>query len=74
MTRPRRTRHRSEDRLVTASIAASPPKVAQNQDHQDPKPSLRWGILTPLTTTPPSDLLEGLAGHRESRVPKFTGS
>ncbi|HEX4811752.1 MAG TPA: enoyl-CoA hydratase-related protein [Nonomuraea sp.] len=57
-----------------APIATRLTKVALNQDHQDLEAALRWESLAQPITMASSDLLEGLAAHRERRVPKFTGS
>jgi enoyl-CoA hydratase len=57
-----------------APIATRLTKVALNQDHQDLEAALRWESLAQPVTMASSDLLEGLAAHRERRVPKFTGS
>ncbi|MET8984185.1 enoyl-CoA hydratase-related protein [Nonomuraea wenchangensis] len=57
-----------------APIATRLTKLALNQDHQDLEAALRWESLAQPITMATSDLLEGLAAHRERRVPKFTGS
>jgi enoyl-CoA hydratase len=69
-----------EVRAIAQKIAQNGPiatrltKVALNQDHQDLEAALRWESLAQPITMASSDLLEGLAAHRERRVPKFTGS
>ncbi|MEU1728826.1 enoyl-CoA hydratase-related protein [Nonomuraea sp. NPDC005692] len=57
-----------------APVATRLTKVALNQDHQDLAAALRWESLAQPVTMASSDLLEGLAAHRERRMPKFTGS
>ncbi|MFI7707184.1 enoyl-CoA hydratase/isomerase family protein [Nonomuraea sp. NPDC049480] len=70
----------SEVRAIAGKIAQNAPiatrltKVALNQDHQDLEAALRWESLAQPVTMASSDLLEGLAAHRERRLPKFTGS
>ncbi|MBF8191572.1 enoyl-CoA hydratase/isomerase family protein [Nonomuraea sp. K274] len=70
----------SEVQAIATKIAQNAPiatrlaKVALNQDHQDLEAALRWESLAQPVTMASSDLLEGLAAHRERRVPKFTGS
>ncbi|WP_043630542.1 enoyl-CoA hydratase/isomerase family protein [Nonomuraea candida] len=57
-----------------APIATRLTKVALNQDHQDLEAALRWESLAQPVTMASADMLEGLAAHRERRMPKFTGS
>ncbi|TDD50445.1 enoyl-CoA hydratase/isomerase family protein [Nonomuraea terrae] len=57
-----------------APIATRLTKVALNQDHQDLEAALRWESLAQPVTMASADMIEGLAAHRERRVPKFTGS
>ncbi|TMR94301.1 enoyl-CoA hydratase/isomerase family protein [Nonomuraea basaltis] len=70
----------SQVRAIARKIAQNAPiatrltKVALNQDHQDLEAALRWESLAQPVTMASSDLLEGLAAHRERRMPKFTGS
>ncbi|MEO3793692.1 enoyl-CoA hydratase-related protein [Nonomuraea sp. B10E15] len=70
----------SEVRSIAGKIAKNAPiatrltKVALNQDHQDLEAALRWESLAQPVTMASSDMIEGLAAHRERRVPKFTGS
>jgi enoyl-CoA hydratase/carnithine racemase len=69
-----------EVRAIAQKIAQNAPiatrltKVALNQDHQDLEAALCWESLAQPVTMASSDLLEGLAAHRERRLPKFTGS
>ena len=55
-------------------VATRLTKIALNQDHQDLEAALRWESVAQPVTMASSDLLEGLAAHRERRMPKFTGS
>ncbi|MER7501841.1 enoyl-CoA hydratase-related protein [Nonomuraea pusilla] len=70
----------SEVLTVAARIARNAPiatrltKVALNQEHQDLEAALRWESLAQPVTMVSADLVEGLAAHRERRMPKFTGS
>lgn len=48
--------------------------MALNQDHQDLEAALRWESLAQPVTMVSADMIEGLAAHRERRMPKFTGS
>ncbi|MEO3888229.1 enoyl-CoA hydratase-related protein [Nonomuraea sp. B5E05] len=70
----------SEVRSIAGKIAKNAPiatrltKVALNQDHQDLEAALRWESLAQPVTMASSDMIEGLAAHRERRMPKFTGS
>ncbi|SEH03572.1 enoyl-CoA hydratase [Nonomuraea solani] len=70
----------SEVRAIATKIAQNAPiatrltKVALNQDHQDLEAALRWESLAQPVTMASSDMIEGLAAHRERRMPKFTGS
>ncbi|GAA3682380.1 enoyl-CoA hydratase-related protein [Nonomuraea antimicrobica] len=57
-----------------APIATRLTKVALNQDHQDLEAALRWESLAQPVTMASADMIEGLAAHRERRMPKFTGS
>ncbi|MEO3875966.1 enoyl-CoA hydratase/isomerase family protein [Nonomuraea sp. B12E4] len=57
-----------------APIATRLTKVALNQDHQDLEAALRWESLAQPVTMASSDMMEGLAAHRERPMPKFTGS
>ncbi|WP_345580978.1 enoyl-CoA hydratase/isomerase family protein [Nonomuraea rosea] len=70
----------SEVQAIATKIAQNAPiatrltKVALNQDHQDLEAALRWESLAQPVTMASADMLEGLAAHRERRMPKFTGS
>ncbi|MEV0389858.1 enoyl-CoA hydratase/isomerase family protein [Nonomuraea sp. NPDC050643] len=70
----------SEVRAIAMKIAQNAPiatrltKVALNQDHQDLETALRWESLAQPVTMASADMIEGLAAHRERRMPKFTGS
>jgi enoyl-CoA hydratase len=57
-----------------APIATKLTKVALNEDHPHLEAALRWESLAQPVTMTSADMAEGLAAHRESRVPKFTGS
>ncbi|MEU0571700.1 enoyl-CoA hydratase/isomerase family protein [Nonomuraea sp. NPDC005983] len=57
-----------------APIATRLTKVALTQDHQDLEAALRWESLAQPVTMASADMIEGLAAHRERRLPKFTGS
>jgi enoyl-CoA hydratase/carnithine racemase len=57
-----------------APIATRLTKVALNQDHPDLEAALRWESLAQPVTMASADMAEGLAAHRERRMPKFTGS
>lgn len=64
----------ARDVADTAPIAARLTKVALNQDHPDLEAALRWESLAQPVTMGSADMMEGLAAHRERRMPKFTGS
>ncbi|WP_219463257.1 enoyl-CoA hydratase/isomerase family protein [Nonomuraea rhizosphaerae] len=70
----------SEVEAIAATIAHNAPiatkltKVALNQDHSDLEAALRWESLAQPVTMVSADMAEGLAAHRERRMPKFTGS
>jgi 1,4-dihydroxy-2-naphthoyl-CoA synthase len=57
-----------------APIATRLTKVALNEDHLDLEAALRWESLAQPVTMASADMIEGLAAHRERRLPKFTGS
>ncbi|MCF6475198.1 enoyl-CoA hydratase/isomerase family protein [Nonomuraea sp. MG754425] len=64
----------AEKIVQNAPIATRLTKVALNQDHQDLEAALRWESLAQPVTMTSADMIEGLAAHRERRMPKFTGS
>ncbi|MEU6999377.1 enoyl-CoA hydratase-related protein [Nonomuraea sp. NPDC046570] len=57
-----------------APVATRLAKVALNQHHTDLEAALRWEALAQPVTMASADMREGLAAHRERRVPRFTGS
>ena len=70
----------SEVEAIAQTIAQNAPiatrltKVALNQDHPHLEAALRWESLAQPVTMASADMIEGLAAHRERRMPKFTGS
>lgn len=59
---------------ANAPIATKLTKAALNEDHPHLEAALRWESLAQPVTMASADMFEGLAAHRERRLPKFTGS